>query len=321
MQAVPFTRLFSRNNTNLPENQQTHPPEFFHEIHQILPTPEVLFPSAHWFKYLEQINDKIPSDRYQWVSTMLKQLTRAVKAHELGPYALAFESINEPGNEKKSAKSLLRQDPFNVDLYLGYSILERKQGNKASARTVLSAALSLPSITSHDRVCLGIEAARAELEDGELAKVASHLCRLVKDASKSDNAPVLESAEASPSQILKARQFLLTNRDYKISSGEVAHAVIYAEGLVLLEYLTQRSEKEPSSQKQGDIWSAIISIKQCSKDLVSHGQQHCPSHEKFLQFAARLLYYHASHGFVSFSPLPYRYIFIFSSSSPSPRQT
>ncbi|KAI0857969.1 DUF1740-domain-containing protein [Xylaria cubensis] len=292
-QNVPFPHLSSRNNMDLHEDQQNRPPEFSHSIKQMSLTSEVLFPSTKWFRYFEQIHGKVPSGSYRWVATTLKQLTRVVGIKELSPYALAFESLNEPGNEKKSAKALLKQDPFNVDLYIGYSILEHERQNGAAARNVLSAALGLSSIPPHDRLRLHIGAAWLEIDDGDLAKAILQLCRSVEDGPTTQ-AP--DPAEATPSQILKAKQFLVTNRDYKISSGDISQAVIYAEGLVLLDYLTQRSEKETSSPKQGDIWSAIQRITQFSLDLLSRDQQHSPSHEIFLQFCARLLYYHASHG-------------------------
>ncbi|KAI2630450.1 DUF1740-domain-containing protein [Xylaria nigripes] len=295
-QGVPFTHHPSSNNTEGFEDQQTRLPEFHNEIQQIYPTPDILFPSAQWFRYLEKIRDRVSADRYRWIATTLKQLTRVIQADKLGPYSLAFESVNEPGNEKKSAKALLKRDSLNVDLYLGYSILECERGNSAAALNVLSAALSLTPILVHDRFRLGIAAAWLELVEGELAKAVLRLCWLVEDTPKSDNTQVPGPTEATPSQVLKARQFLVTHRDYKISSGDIAQAVIYAEGLVLLEYLTQKSEKEPTAQKQGDIWSATLSINQCSEDLASRHQQYHPSHEQFLQFAARLLYYHASHG-------------------------
>ncbi|KAI1755347.1 DUF1740-domain-containing protein [Xylaria castorea] len=299
-QSVPFPRLSSRNNMGLHEDQQNRPPEFSHSIKQVSLTPEVLFPSIKWFRYVEQIHGKVPSESYRWVATTLKQLTRVVGIGELNPYALAFESLNEPGKEKKRAKALLKQDPFNVDLYLGYSILEHERQNKAAARNVLSAALGLSSFPAYDRVRLHIGAAWLELDDGDLAKAVLQLCRSVEDGPKSNTAQVSDPTEATSSQILKATQFLVTNRDYKISSGDTPQAAIYAEGLVLLDYLAQRSGKETSSHKQGDIWSAILRITQFSEDLVSRGQQHSPSHERFLQFCARLLYYHASHG--SFRP-------------------
>ncbi|KAI1133050.1 DUF1740-domain-containing protein [Nemania abortiva] len=298
-QDVPFKHL-SRNSVDSSEEQQTKPPEFSFEVQQMSLTPEVLFPSKQWFGYLGQVRDKIPPDNYRWVATTLKQLTRGIGCGGLSPYALAFESINQPGNEKKSAKALLKQYPFDVDLYLGYSILERERGNKAAARNVLSAALGLPSISARDRVRLGIGAAWLELIDGDLSKASLQLCRLVEEGPKSDTTQIPEPTEASPSQILKAKQILVTNRDYTISSGDIVQAVIYAEGLVLLEYLTQQSEAETSSRKQGDISSAISRITQFSEDLVTRDLQYSPSHERFLQSSARLLYYHASHG--SFRP-------------------
>ncbi|KAI1824814.1 DUF1740-domain-containing protein [Xylaria intraflava] len=300
-QGVLLLHSLSSNNTDgEPQDQQTKPPVFSNQVQHMSPTPDVLFPSTEWFRYLEKVREKVPTGSYRWVATVLKQLTRMVEIKNFGPYNLAFESVNEPGNEKKAAKALLKKDPFNVDLYLGYSILEYERGNKDAARNVLLAALGLPSILLHDRLRLGIAAAWLELIEGELAQAVLQLCRLTEDISKQDNTHMPRHLETTPSQVLKARQYLVTNRDYKISSGDVAHAAIYAEGLVLLDYLTQRSGMEPSAQKQGDIWSAILSIAQCSEDLVSHNQQHSPSHEKFLQFAARLLYYHASHG--SFRP-------------------
>ncbi|KAI1109733.1 DUF1740-domain-containing protein [Nemania sp. NC0429] len=296
VQDIPFTQLSSRHSVGWPEGQQNKLPEFSYGIQHMSLTPENLFPSKSWFRYLGQIRDKAPPDHYQWVATTLKQLTQVIGIGELGPYTLAFESINEPGSEKKRAKALLKQDPSNVDIYLGYSILEGERDNKAAARNVLSAALGLPSITAHDQIRLGIGAMWRELDDGHLAKAVLQLCQFIEHRPKPGSAQTPQASEPTPSQILKTKQFLVTNRDYKISSGNVSEALIYAEGLVLLDYLTERSEKESSSAKQGDIWSAIVRITQCSEDLVSRGQQHSPSHEKFLQSSARLLYYHASHG-------------------------
>ena len=294
-QDVPFMHLFSRAKPEPSDNQQNKSPEFCFEIQQMSLTPEILFPSPQWFRYLGNAN-YLPHESYQWTATTLEQLTKVTRVEGLGPYALAFESIREPRNGRKRAKALLKQDPSNVDLYIGYSILEQEQDNHATAHSVALAALGLPSIPVHDRMRLGIRAAWLELAEGELMKAAFHLCRLEEDRQKSDDAQLPEPVEATPSRILKAKQFLVTNRDYKMSSGDVAEAVIYAEGLVLLDYLTQQSVREPSSQRQGDIEAANVRIIQCSEDLVSRGQQQSPSHEKFLQSCARLLYYHATHG-------------------------
>ncbi|KAI1144576.1 DUF1740-domain-containing protein [Hypoxylon sp. FL0543] len=275
-----------------PEEQNIQPPELSHEYPRMNATPEVLFNSPNWFKSTKKIRDDVPADQYQWILTTLKQLARTFGARELAPYYLAFESVNEPGNEKKTAKALLKQDPTNIILYRGYAILEWGKGNKEVARNTLAAAAGLTTISTRDRISLGIAAAWMEIEDCSLTKATLQLCALPDDTSMS----ILESSSASPAQILKARQFLSSNRDYLLSSGDVRSAVIYAEGLLLLEYLTGQSNKEPSGKNQGDVWSAIASVSACSDELVSRGLGNASAHEQLLQSAARLLYYHARQG-------------------------
>ncbi|KAI1323141.1 DUF1740-domain-containing protein [Xylariaceae sp. FL0255] len=272
--------------------------DFSHVLHQMQPTTEVLFPSRQWFTYLSEMRSQIPPDRYHWISTTLKQLTRTLDVSELGPYYFAFESINEPGNEKKNAKALLKRDHSNADLYLGYATIENEKGNEAAARNVLSAALGLPSFSTDDRTRLGIGAAWLELTNGNLGRAAVLLCKLAEDGSQPRQGIQLlgDVLEVSSSQILKARHFFTTNCDYNTSSSHISQAIIYAEGLMLLEYFTGRNEKEPRSVKQGDILSAVSTISQFSGDLVARGHARNSAHEVFLQGAARLLYYHASHG-------------------------
>ncbi|XXG96521.1 hypothetical protein Hte_002804 [Hypoxylon texense] len=276
------------------EEQTKKPPELSHDYQQMNITTEVLFSLPHWFKILKNIRDDIPKCQYQWISTTLKQLVRVFGVRELGPYYLAFESVNQPGNEKKTAKALLKQDSTNVSLYVGYSMLEWARGNKDVARNTLAAATGLTAILTHEKASLGIVAAWMELEDCNLPRSILQLCALSDETSSAT--PILEISAASTTQILRARQFLSSNRDYLLSSGDAANAVIYAEGLALLEYLTRQSNKEPSSGSQGDIWSAISSISTCSDELVFRGLADSPPHERLLQSAARLLYYHARQG-------------------------
>lgn len=283
----------SSTTSEIDEEQSKKPPEFTHSYYRMTVTPEVLFPSPHWFKSMRKIRDDIPLDQYRWISTTLKQLTRTFGVHELGPYYLAFESVNEPGNEKKIAKALLKQDSTNLDLYLGYSMIEWAKGNKDVAVNTIAAAKGLTTISIHDKLTLGIAAAWIELEDSNMTKSILHLCALSDDSSVT---PTQESISASTTQILKSRQFLSSNRDYLLSSGDAKNAITYAEGLALLEYLTQSSNKEPSSESQGDIWSAMASISTCSEEMVSRGLGSSSYHERLLQSAARLLYYHARQG-------------------------
>ncbi|KAI1772470.1 DUF1740-domain-containing protein [Hypoxylon cercidicola] len=276
------------------EDQNKKLPELSHDYQHMDITIEVLFSLPHWFKYLKKVRDDLPESQYQWTLTTIKQLVRLFGVRELGPYYLSFESANEPGNEKKTAKALLKQDSTNVSLYIGYSMLEWARGNKDVARNTLAAATGLTTISTHEKVSLGIVAAWMELEDCNLPKSTLHLCALSDDSSSTT--PIQEDSTASTTQILRARQFLSSNRDYLLSSGDAANAIIYAEGLALLEYLTRQSNKEPSSGSQGDIWSAISSITTCSDEFVFRGLADSPAHERLLQAAARLIYYHARQG-------------------------
>ncbi|RYP81957.1 hypothetical protein DL769_001801 [Monosporascus sp. CRB-8-3] len=275
-------------------NEHAKPPDFSHDYQSMRRTPDVLFPSSHWFKYVNSIQENIPSDQYRWISNTLEQLVHSFGVKELAPYYLAFKSINEPGSEKKTAKALLKQDPTNIDLYEGYAILEWVRSNKSAARNVVAAAIGSPAITAHDRCRLGVTWAWMELEDGALAKSALRLCALAEDRSHMSS--LSEDGPVAPSQVLKARQLFLSSQDYLLSSGDPEHAIIYAEALALLEYSTGRSNKEPSSENQGDIWSATTSVSTCSDEFISRHLTTSQAHEKLLQFASRLLYFHASRG-------------------------
>ncbi|KAI0014159.1 DUF1740-domain-containing protein [Xylariaceae sp. FL0662B] len=292
----PFTETFPKaaESTANFDGQTSRSPQFSHDYLRMSITPSTLFPVPHWFRSMNRIRDIVPAGQYHWISATLKQLVRTFGVGDLAPYYLAFESINEPGNEKKTAKALLKQDPMNIDLYMGYSILEWAKGNKAAAVNVFIAAVGLQAIPVHDRFRLGIASAWMELEESNLTKSILQLCTLSEDTSSGTLMP--QSPAASSAQILKTRQLLASNRDYLLSSGDSEHAVIYAEGFALLEYLTRQSDKEPSSGNQGDIWSAISSISACSGEFTTRGLGSSPAHERLLQFAARLLYYHARQG-------------------------
>lgn len=288
------SNISSELSTNS-EEQSTRPPDFLHDYQRMQITPDILFPLPNWFTCMKSIRDETPVEQYQWIIVTLKQLVRNFGIRELSPYYLAFASVNEPGNEKKTAKALLKQDPTNINLYKGYATLEWTKGDKDVARNTVAAALGLPAISSHQRLSLGIFGAWMELEDCKTTGSILQLCVSSDDSLPRTSKPD-DSAVASAAQILKTRQFLSSNRDCLLSSSDHENAIIYAEGLALLEYLTQRSNKEPSSGAQGDIWSAISSFSACSDELVSRGLGSSSSHERLLQSAARLLYHHASRG-------------------------
>ncbi|KAI1340574.1 NRDE-2, necessary for RNA interference-domain-containing protein [Xylariaceae sp. FL0016] len=283
----PFLTMNSRSQRS---------PEFSHSFQTMSMSMETLIPSTRWFKYLRKCRDDLPIDQQNWILTALKQLTRTFGVKKLSTYYLACETLNNPGTEKKSAKALLKQDPSNIDLYLGYAILEWERSDQVAARNVLSAALTLPGISRHDRHRLIISATWIELASGDLMEGTLQLCSLGQDEIRAQTLAEPTGVSASLPQVLKVQQSLASTRDYLLSTGDLANAIVYAEGLALLMYLTQRQGDKPSSRSQGDIESAMTSISECSAELASHGHAKSTEHEKLLQSAARLLYYHASHG-------------------------
>ncbi|ORY69680.1 NRDE-2, necessary for RNA interference-domain-containing protein [Pseudomassariella vexata] len=269
------------------DEESTKTPDFAHDYQQMAISSETLFPPSKWFRCIQAMRGST-SDQHKLILNTLKQLARSFGREEIAPYSLAFDSLDETIDDKKTAKALLKKYSTNIGLYIGYANLENARGNRDTARNVLSAALSLPTNSTHDRLRLCIASAWIDLEDGNIPGSISRILMVATDASN-------ETA-SSTTQLLKARQLLGSNRDYLISSGDSGTAAIYGEGLALLEYATQTSGKEPQSEGQGDIWSAMSCVSACSDDFSSRGLAESLSHERLLQFTARLLYHHATHG-------------------------
>lgn len=108
-----------------------------------------------------------------------------------------------------------------------------------------------------------------------------------------------EGPAVSPALLLKARSHFSSSRDYSLSSLQLENATQHAESLMLLEYLAGGGDDgavEPSSDAQGSIAAALSSVHSFSRELASRSLAGSPHHERLLQTAARLLYYHATHG-------------------------
>ncbi|KAK6069582.1 NRDE2-like protein [Seiridium cupressi] len=267
------------------ENNGIKYPEFSYEVQTITKTAETMFPSQRWFRYIECLRQSVPPEQYRFVSNVLKQLTFSFRDENLETYYLSFDSANNISSSKKVAKALLKQDPSHIDLYIGFAKSEFAKGSKEAARNVASAALAL-ALKDRLRLCMAL--AWMELDDGQLKQASLRLCQVSGDA--------IAEEVASPAQMLKIRQLLAGNRDHLLSSRDPNSAMDYAEAAVLLEYITRASGKEGQSSVQGDIWSAMASVNACSGELISRGFSESAAHERLLQFAAQLLYYHASHG-------------------------
>jgi hypothetical protein len=100
----------------------------------------------------------------------------------------------------------------------------------------------------------------------------------------------------SPALLLKAKSHLSSIRDYSLFSQQLETAAQYAESLMLLEYFTGEAGSESASEAQGNITAALSTIHAFSRELSFRNLSQTPHHERLLQTASRLLYYHATHG-------------------------
>lgn len=203
---------------------------------------------------------------------------------------------------KKTAKGLLKQQPTSLKLYNAFALSELSRGYMDSAMNVINAALSmrtsLPKSTQKDDILLWRSWAWALLDRKDLA--GSLRCLLsVADGSPRTLGDVDISSSAT---MLKARQHFKSLRDHFLSSSDMDQAIIYAECLALLEYLSFRHAADLNSQGQGDIEGALDIFDAFSETLTVRGHIGAPTHELLHQAAAKLLYYHIQSGYESHPP-------------------
>lgn len=127
------------------------------------------------------------------------------------------------------------------------------------------------------------------LSSGQKETALARLCSSVDRSSDT-------ILTVSPALLLRARSHFSATRDYALSSQDIETATLYAESLMLLEYMSSEGTEATTSEKQGNLAAALESVHSFSKELVSRGQGKSSHHECLLQSAARLAYYHATHG-------------------------
>lgn len=272
------------------------------DIKSIFKTPVSRFASSsesmfarYWFNKLYSWTVYYSGDNgpvsYKWLRTALQQLTRVCSSDDIGEYYLSFEWRNEPDTIKKVSKALLRQYPSSLRLYNAYGMIEYSRGNRQVANGVFTAALDMSkSMPEGDRkytIILWNSWIWASLEDIENDTA---LRRLLAIANTSPDVSVAATG------LLKAKQHLSSNRDCFLMLGDARIAIVYAECIALLDYLSSRSDLETQSNDQGDINAALSAYSSFSQTLINRGLASSTPHELLLQSTARLLYHHARIG-------------------------
>ncbi|KXX73894.1 Protein NRDE2 [Madurella mycetomatis] len=265
----------------------TRVPEFRQQGGAMAISQELLFGNT-WFRYLDKLSNGDSRFDCSWVLGTLRSLVKACGVEGLAEYYLAMEWLNEPAGARKVAKGLLKQYSDNIRLYNAYALVESANHNPEVSYKVLSSATSLPPQSARSNQLLWNTWAWIHLEAGQKQMALFRLCASVEEG--------FEGPQVSPALLLKARSQFSSTRDYSLSSVQLETAVQHAESLALLEYLVAEEGTESASGMQGNITAAMGSIHSFSRELESRNLVKSPHNERLLQTAARLLYYHASHG-------------------------
>jgi hypothetical protein len=258
-------------------------------------SPETFF-SISWFKSIPAWQAIYNGDngpvKYQFLRNTLKQLLQVHFTDDLAEYYLGFEWRNEPETIRKVSKGLLKQNPSSLRLYNAYAMIEWSRENREVANSVFSAALdmgnSLPDTERDGSILLWKSWTWSYLETMDNNSALNCLLS-IEGGSRNDD------IGATPFQLLKTKQHLSQRRDHHLySSVTIRYAIIYAECMALLEYLSTKSPNETQSSSQGNITAALCLYTSFSQTLKQTLQdRNIPdtnSLELLLQSAARLLY-------------------------------
>ncbi|KAH8658709.1 NRDE-2, necessary for RNA interference-domain-containing protein [Tricladium varicosporioides] len=247
---------------------------------------ETMFSTSHWFRNAITWRGRFAGPHspvsYKWLRNTLKMLVDLHFREDMAVYYLSFEWRNEPEGIKKVSKGLLKKHPASLKLYNSYGMIEWFRGNKEIANSIFSAVLGMKRTEGSEETRNLIELWKswvwASLEETDNHTALQHILS-IPDGAISANG----SNNTSIANQLKTKQYLTSNQNYYIASNE-SIAILYAELLALLEYLT------------GDITSALALYTRFSTALSTRGSGQSVSHELFLQSAARLMYHHARIG-------------------------
>ncbi|KAM0482268.1 hypothetical protein ACHAPX_002784 [Trichoderma viride] len=274
-----------------PDNWQRIEPRFDTGV-KAAASPSLLFSGLKWYRYIATKSQNHIMNPV-WVSEALKQLVHSGGIEELAQYYLAVAFSNDPTNIKRPAKALLKQYPANSELYNAYALCEFANDPNVAGK-VLRAAIESPSLSQKWYKFLFYRTwAWMEFENGnvELAKV--RLCSSVDDSLKVTGTGI---PEVSSTILLKAHQTFTSDFHQYLTGGDSVGASTLAECMILLSYLTASGNEEPTSASQGNIAAAMNTIDVISREFQSQDQVGAKAHERVFQFAAHILYLHASKG-------------------------
>lgn len=132
-----------------------------------------------------------------------------------------------------------------------------------------------------------------QLERGNKIIAIARLCSAV---DKSLRQTELDVDGVSPTVVLRTRQVITSEIHQCLYEGRVDDAAKYMEGLVLLSYLTDGGNLEPTSEAQGNVSAAMNTITSMTTEFKSRGYAGTRAHECILQFGAHILYLNATRG-------------------------
>lgn len=271
---------------------------------------DILFQNQDWFRYLGMAA-QASTVELDWVCSVTRRLTLDAHIQDLAAYYLALSSLDTSVSVKKVARTLLKQYPTDLGLYDAYALAEDAQGHRDVAVKVLSSAVDIGKVcvTSHrdssarnadsrfqgenpgSSLLLWRSWAWMELEAGHKHLAVKRLCSSVDGSLRSTP----DSGDhVTGSQILKARHAFSS----PAAPEKEGSLQVHAECLALLAYLTTEGCTEPTSASQGNITAAMDTIDKSCQELRFHNGQGTLAHEGLLQFAARLLYFNATRGYV-----------------------
>ncbi|KAL6885075.1 NRDE-2, necessary for RNA interference domain-containing protein, partial [Trichoderma longibrachiatum] len=256
------------------------------------PSLSLLFGGSEWFHYIAT-NSQEPLVSSLWVYEALKQLVHGARTESLAQYYLAMAFAIEQAGVKKPAKALLKRYPTNSELYNAYAVAEYAN-DRGAADKVIRAATEAPSLCAKwYKFLFHATWSWMDLEAGNIGLAKARLCASVDESLKG---VVAEVPEISNTTLLKAHQTFTSGFHEYLLGGDFAGASTLAECMVLLAYLTASGNPEPTSVLQGNIAAAMNTLDTISQEFRSQDQGGSAAHERVLQYAAHLLYLHASKG-------------------------